>query len=86
VGQKAVDEEVVFFEVERFVLGLEVAGVVVDDAMPKDEVLSPNRCPDRVGLDEAQALDCGSQRCWRKERAADRETPELADVELAADG
>jgi hypothetical protein len=86
VGQKAVDEEVVFFEVERFVLGLEVAGVVVDDAMPEDEVLRSRRRANRVCLDEAEALDRGSQRRRRKERAADRETPELADVELAADG
>jgi hypothetical protein len=86
VGQEAVDEEVVFFEAERFVLSFEVAGVVVDDAMPEDEVLGPCRRSNRVGLDEAEALDRVSQRRRREERVSDSETPKLLDRELGADG
>jgi hypothetical protein len=86
VRQKAVDEEVVFFEVERLVRSFEVAGVVVDDAMAEDEVLCPRRCANRIGLDETEALDRVSQGRWREERVSDGEAPKLVERGPGANG
>ena len=54
--ETVVDEEVLF-DRQRRVEPFEIAGAIARDAMAQREVLRAGRRADRIGLDEAQALD-----------------------------
>ena len=74
---EAVVDEEVLLDAERGVVTLEIAGTVIDDAMTHGQVLGPRRGPDRIGLDEAEALQRAFEGGWRKEAAGNRKTPEI---------
>ena len=54
--EPVVDEKILL-DAERGVAPLEVAGVVVPDAMPQREILGPGRRANRVRLHESQGLN-----------------------------
>jgi len=66
--QEAVVDERVFFDVERRILRLEIAGAVAGDTMPERQVLRARRCANRIGLHEAQPLDRAAQVARREQR------------------
>jgi hypothetical protein len=74
---EAVVDEEVFLDAKRGVVTLEIAGMVIGDAMTHRQVLGPRRSPDRIGLDEAEALQRAFEGSWREEAAGNRKTPEI---------
>ena len=60
--QKSVRVQVVFFDVERRILPLEIAGAISDDAVPEYQVLRARRRPNRIGLHESEPIDGSLQR------------------------
>jgi hypothetical protein len=60
-----------------------ISGLVVANAMAKDQILRSRGQTNRIGLDEAKFGDCFSQRIRRKQRLFDRLPPQLLERELA---
>ena len=77
---EAVVDEEIFFDAERGVTPLEVACVVVPDAMPQRQVLCPRGRANRVGLDESQGLDRRLQRERREQAACDGVASQVVEV------
>jgi hypothetical protein len=71
--------EDVFLYAELAIPAFEITGTVVLHAMAQYQVLSPGRCADRVGLDEAQHVESALQRRGRKDALGDGETPQVID-------
>jgi len=69
--QEAVIDQAVFFHRQPRVASFQVAGAVTRDPKAQGEVLGTRRRPDRIGLEEAQALDRARQRGRLEQRAGD---------------
>ena len=65
--QEAVVDEHILFDGQRRIQALQVAGTIVDDAMPQCEVLCARRRPNRVGLHEPEPVDRSAEVDGRKE-------------------
>ena len=74
---EAVVDEDVFFDVERRVAPLQIAGAVALHALAKDQVLRPRRRADRVRLHEPQPIERARQRGRPEQAARDREAPQI---------
>src|SRR5215217_3790442 len=67
ISNEAVIDEKVLVDIESGVLALEIADAVVGDPMTKHQILRPSRRANRVGLHEADGLECIRQRRRGKE-------------------
>src|SRR5258708_3900907 len=76
---KTVVDEEVFFDAELRVAAFEVAGAIIPDAMPQDQVLSPRRRANRISLHEAQPIERAFQRSGREEALLDGEPAEIVE-------
>ena len=65
--QKSVRIQVVFFDIQRPILPLEIACSISADAMPEDEILRARRRSDGIGLHEPEPLD-GVRQCRGREK------------------
>jgi hypothetical protein len=67
VRQEPVINEIVFFNRECRIAALKIADTVVPNTVTKNQVLRTRGSPDRISLNEAQALNGPPQRSRRKE-------------------
>lgn len=58
---------------------LQIAGPIANHAVTEREVLRARRCPDRVGLHEAECVERALQRGRREQAARDRSAPQMVD-------
>jgi hypothetical protein len=65
IRQEPVINEIVFFNRECRIAALKIADTVAPDTVTKNQVLCPRRSPDRISLNEAQALN-GPPQCSRR--------------------
>ena len=70
--QKAVRVKVILFDLQMWILALEIAGAVVGNALAENQILGASGRANRIGLNESQAIDRVLQRGRRKERPVDR--------------
>jgi hypothetical protein len=73
---EAVVDEVVLFDVERWVTAFQVTRPVADDPMAQDQILRACRRTDRIGLNKGHRLESSFQACWFDEVPRDRKPPE----------
>src|SRR5687767_6939094 len=78
-GDEPVVHEKILVDVELGILTLQIAGAVAGHAMTQREVLRARRCPDGIGLYEAEDVEGVLQRGRRKEAARDRGAPEIVE-------
>lgn len=76
--------EEIFFEIQRWVKTLEVAGTVPLDAMTENKILRTRRRANWVGLDESKPVDRPFQRTRAKKRRRYRVLAELLDRDSAS--
>ena len=75
----AIVHEEVFVHVETSVSTFEIAGAVAADAVTQREILRARRCPDGIGLHEAQRVERALQRGRGEEAARDRSVPHVVE-------
>ena len=73
---EAVIHDDILVDVETAISTLEIAGAVAVHAMTQREVLRARRCPDGVGLHEAQCVERALERGRRKEAASNCRAPQ----------
>src|SRR6185503_7264617 len=74
-------DEKIFFNVERRIATLEIAGVIRLDAMTQYQVLGPCGSANRIGLYEAHLFERTAQCCWSGKVSGDRESSQVVDVD-----
>ena len=74
--KKPVGIEIVFLDVQRPILPLEIARPISANAMSEDEILRARRRSDGIGLDEPEPIDGVRQRRRCEERLVNRMTPQ----------
>ena len=65
--QKSVGVQVVFFDVQRRIVPLEIACAVTANTMPEDEILRARRRSNGIGLHETEPIDGIGNRRRRKQ-------------------
>lgn len=78
-----VDEEV-FFDIKCRVAAFEIAGAIVSDAMPEDQILCACRGANRIGLHEAYLLKRTVECCRPEEVPRDGESSQVVDSDRHA--
>ena len=74
-----VDKKEILFDIERRVQTFEVARAVVFNAVAQCEILRASRRADRVGLNEAHAIECASQRRGLEQASSDSKATQVVE-------
>src|ERR1041384_1294287 len=75
----AVVDEEVLFDVECWIASLEIAGAIVFDTMPQDQILRARGRPTRIGLREAHLLERSIECSGLWEIPCDRVAPQIVE-------
>src|SRR5215216_4477223 len=75
----AVVDEEVLFDVECRIASFEIAGAIVSDAMPQDQMLCARRRPNRIGLHETHLLESTFECSGLREIPCDGVAPQIVE-------
>ena len=78
-GYEAVIDEEIFFDTELRVAAFQIAGTIIFDAMPQDQVLRAGWGADGIGLHEAEFFERTFERDRREQAARDGKSAQVVE-------
>src|SRR5215218_5176217 len=72
--------EKIFFDIERCIATLEIAGMIRLNTMTEDQVLGPCRSANRIRLYKAHLLKSTVECRWSRKISGDRESSQVVNV------